>query len=91
MSTLSVPLSLIGLSFLKQVVDGEGNRWSGVESSALTPTCLGGMVQWGFGDGHTMMDSHMVMALSGIMHGGVNGRQRLCDYLFEDSFVVRWR
>jgi hypothetical protein len=49
------------------------------------------MVQWGFGDGHAMMDSHMVMALSGIMHGGVNGRQRLCDYLFEDSFVVRWR
>jgi hypothetical protein len=60
MAALSVLFSLLGASFLEQMLDREGIRWSGGSSVASIMAGLGGMDPQGLGDERGLMISAQV-------------------------------
>jgi hypothetical protein len=52
---------------LEQVLAGGAMRWSGVESTSSTMACLGGVAQWGLGDGSGLMGARRMVAMSGVV------------------------
>jgi hypothetical protein len=73
MAALSVSFSLLGASFLEQVLDLEGIRWRGGSSVALKTAGIGGMEPRGLGDGRGLMNFAQVGGAVWL-RGGVDGR-----------------
>ena len=70
-------------------MDGGGKRRSGVTSTARPATDHGGMALRSFGDGRAWMDTHRMVALSGVVVASTASLARLMQqYNTEDGLAA---